>query len=65
MVNEILTKQLISLKIIKKPSCANCLHKEVCSIYGYAKEYNKTSPVKFAPHTMVEVCKNYLKNCDL
>ena len=49
-------------KITDKQSCANCIHKEVCNIYEYAKQYNKTSGVKFAPHKMVDVCGKYKRN---
>jgi len=39
-----------------KIRCTNCIHREVCSIYEYAKKYNETSLVKFKPSGMADVC---------
>ena len=45
-----------------KQKCTTCIHKEVCSIYEYAKKYIKESTVKFKPSSMADVCHKYLKD---
>ncbi len=44
-----------------KPSCNNCIHQKVCSIYEFAVKYNETSIVKFKSYSMYTVCNSYFK----
>jgi len=50
------------VRITNKQKCTNCIHKEVCSIYDFAKRHNKESSVKFAPYSMADVCNHYKRD---
>jgi len=51
-------------KITNKQKCTSCIHKEVCSIYEFARKCNETSLVKITPYSMADVCKKYLRDIE-
>jgi len=53
------------MKITDKQKCTNCVHRKVCGIYDFAKKIMGTSSIKFAPHTMSEVCMNYKRDLEI
>lgn len=43
-------------------TCIKCTHKEVCSIYEYARKYNDSSLVHFKSSSIADVCGYYQLN---